>query len=52
LQCGQNDDSPCLDAGKGRAKKYGLKKGFTTCTVCKKDKKAVDMGYHYPRNCD
>jgi len=48
-QCGQPEDSPCLDAGKGRAKKHGLKRKFTTCTGGMKDKKKVDMGYHYPR---
>ena len=47
-QCGQPEDSPCLDAGKGKARKLGLKK-YTTCTEGKKDKKKVDMGYHYPR---
>jgi len=48
LRCGQDEDSPCLDAGKGKAKELGLKK-FTTCTEGLKDKKKVDMGCHYPR---
>jgi len=46
--CGQPEDSPCIDAGKGRANKLGLRK-YTTCTEGKKDKKRVDMGFHYPR---
>ena len=46
-ECGQGEDSPCLDAGKGKARKLGLQK-FTTCTKRRKDKKRVDMGYHYP----
>jgi len=47
-EAGQPEDSPCVDAGKGKAKKLGLKK-TTTRTDGKKDKKRVDMGYHYPR---
>ncbi|MCH8960211.1 MAG: hypothetical protein IH820_02460, partial [Bacteroidetes bacterium] len=31
VRCGQDEDSPCIDAGKGKARKLGLKK-FTTCT--------------------
>jgi predicted outer membrane repeat protein len=47
-KAGQNKNSRCINAGDGKAKKLGLKK-TTTRTDGQKDKKAVDMGYHYPR---
>lgn len=47
-KAGQEFNSPCLDAGDGRANELGLKK-FTTRTDGRPDKRAVDMGYHYPR---
>ncbi len=47
-KAGQDRNSPCINAGLGIAKELGLKK-TTTRTDGKKDKKAVDMGYHYPR---
>jgi len=37
-----------LNAGDGTAKELGLKK-YTTRTDHKKDRRRVDMGYHYPR---
>ncbi len=47
-KAGQEKNSPCRNGGEGTAKELGLKK-TTTRTDGKKDKKAVDMGYHYPR---
>jgi len=47
-RAGQDKNSPCRNAGDGTAKELGLKK-TTTRTDGKKDKRAVDMGYHYPR---
>ncbi len=46
-RCGQDENSPCINAGKGRARKHGLENS-TTCTGGKEDKRRVDMGYHYP----
>jgi len=48
LTCGQDQNSPCIDAGDGTAKQLGLKKS-TTCTAGGNDRNIVDMGYHYPR---
>ncbi len=47
-QAGQGDNSPCLDAGQGKARKLGLKR-TTTRIDGKADRLAVDLGYHYPR---
>lgn len=47
-RAGQEKNSRCINGGMGTAKKLGLKK-FTTRTDDKRDKRAVDMGYHYPR---
>ncbi len=45
---GHTRNSPCINAGDGTAGELGLRK-FTTRTDGKRDNKAVDMGYHYPR---
>jgi len=45
---GQEADSPCVDRGKGKARKLGLKKG-TTRTDGGKDRKKIDLGYHHAR---
>jgi len=47
-KAGQDKNSRCRNAGDGTAKELGLKK-YTTRTDHKKDRKRVDMGYHYPR---
>ncbi len=50
IRCAQDEDSPCIDAGMGEANTPGLGlRKFTTCAEGLKDKKKVDMGYHYPR---
>ncbi len=48
LAAGQDADSPCIDAGFGRARDHGLR-ALTTRTDGVKDRRAVDMGYHFPR---
>ncbi|RJP30328.1 MAG: hypothetical protein C4547_16840 [Phycisphaerales bacterium] len=48
VAAGQDEDSPCINAGLGRVRDYGLKK-FTTRTDEVRDRRAVDMGYHFPR---
>jgi len=48
-RAGQDKNSPCVNKGDGTAKELGLKK-YTTRTDHKKDRKRVDMGYHYPRH--
>lgn len=47
-RAGQGQDSPCVDAGEGKAKPLGLGSA-TTRTDRKADKRRVDMGYHYNR---
>ena len=47
-RAGQDKNSPCVNKGDGTAKELSLKK-YTTRTDHKKDRKRVDMGYHYPR---
>jgi len=47
-RAGQDKNSRCVNKGDGKAKELGLKK-YTTRTDGKKDRRAVDMGYHYPR---
>ncbi len=47
-KAGQERNSPCINAGLGKPKELGLKK-TTTRTDGKRDKRAVDMGWHYPR---
>ncbi len=48
IASGQESDSPCVDRGKGKARKLGLKKA-TTRTDGGKDKKKVDLGVHFAR---
>lgn len=47
-KAGQEQNSPCRNAGLGTAKELGLKK-TTTRTDGKRDRRAVDMGWHYAR---
>lgn len=42
-----NPNSPCINAGLGTPKDFGLE-GFTTRTDGAPDTGAVDMGFHYP----
>jgi len=48
VKTGHGENSPCVDGGDGTAREAGLRK-FTTRIDGKRDKKAIDMGYHYPR---
>ena len=43
---GQDENSPCIDAGSDTAEALGLDK-LTTRTDCVPDAGVVDMGYHY-----
>lgn len=47
LDAGQDNDSPCIDAGSGTPADYDLG-AFTTRTDGAPDVDTVDMGYHYP----
>ena len=47
-KAGQLKNSRCVNAGTGRARELGLKK-TTTRTDGKKDKRRIDMGFHFPR---
>lgn len=49
VAAGQERDSPCIDAGFGRAADYPLRH-TTTRTDEERDRRTVDMGYHYPRH--
>jgi len=44
---GQDESSPCIDAGSDTAAALGLNE-LTTRTDCVPDTGVVDMGYHYP----
>lgn len=45
---GQEKNSPCVNAGLGKGKELFSRK-FTTRTDGKRDKRAVDMGFHWGR---
>ena len=47
---GQNELSPCIDAGRGSADDYRIGE-TTTSTNGIIDTGVVDLGYHYPSNC-
>lgn len=46
-----NPSSPCVNAGSDTAVNMGLS-GFTTRTDLGVDTDGVDLGYHYPRDCN
>jgi hypothetical protein len=48
IKAGQEANSPSINMGNGTARELGLKK-MTTRVDRKADKRAVDMGYHYPK---
>jgi parallel beta-helix repeat protein len=47
IEAGQDEDSPCIDAGSDLAVIIGLEE-YTTRSDNLTDVKMVDMGYHYP----
>ncbi len=48
IRAGQEVNSPCVDAGSGKAQDGALE-NTTTRTDERKDRRIIDMGYHYPR---